>query len=72
MLTLTGWNIYLSWLNNANNTRLADAAAQLALAHGIDAEKAARLVEEAKARREEIRGEEGGGAIGVATRLGWS
>lgn len=35
----------------------------------LDAEK---KVEEAQRRRQEIRGKQGGGAMGVGARMGWS
>lgn len=34
--------------------------------------QAEKLVEEAQKRRKELRDEEGGGALGVGTRMGWS
>ncbi len=34
--------------------------------------QAEKKVEESLKRRNEIRGEEGGGALGVGTRMGWS
>ncbi|KAL1410459.1 hypothetical protein Q8F55_004470 [Vanrija albida] len=82
-----GWNIWLSYINNVNNRILARAHADLALAQAAEAEQAAahpeervshagveraeHAVEKARARRERIRGGEGGGATGVGTRMGF-
>ncbi|KAL7419104.1 hypothetical protein Q5752_005940 [Cryptotrichosporon argae] len=75
-----GWNIYLSYVNNINNRRLAAAAAEVAAADvgfnagagadNITAREARQRLEAAERRKREIKDEEGGGATGVGTRMG--
>ncbi|ORY35797.1 hypothetical protein BCR39DRAFT_555931 [Naematelia encephala] len=67
------WNIFLSWQNNLTNHRMAEAALHLAMASTVEEKEEAREeMREAEKKREEIRGAEGGGEVGVATRLSWS
>lgn len=81
-LTTLGWNIFLSYANNLNNKRLAEAKAALARAQSAHAEEdtaesaaAERAlevkVEKAQARKDRMRDAQGGGATGVGTRMGW-
>lgn len=68
-----GWNIFLSYQNNWNNKLLA--AANDALLHADTAQEALiarEKIEELEKKKKNIREGEGGGAVGVATRLSWS
>jgi hypothetical protein len=73
-----GWNIFLSYQNNVNNLRLAEATAALADAqalpgaHTAEIKQAEKAINEAEKKRRDLREEEGGGALGVGTRMGWS
>ncbi|KAK4684921.1 hypothetical protein P7C73_g5242, partial [Tremellales sp. Uapishka_1] len=75
-----GWNIFLSYQNNINNLRLAQAEALLqevkshTLPLSVEDKKelkdVERKVEDAKRRQGELKKE--GGALGVGTRMSWS
>lgn len=68
-----GWNIFLSYQNNINNKRLALAEEALLHAHSTqEAQDAQARIDELEKKKKKIQEGEGGGAVGVATRLSWS
>ena len=68
-----GWNTFLSFQNDANNRKLAAAQQALLHAHSpAEVMEAEHDIEELEKKKAKIEKEEGGGAVGVATRMSWS